>query len=327
MGGLLSSSSDTKGPGVVSKGKERRRGGTGRSNDSDSSKLLSSNILSKQILNVGRKRSREENVDDDGVNNDHGVDDDHDDDEEMNGGRTNIVGVLSLEENKSGSPTILINGDLIGNHTKKSTKKKLGKKERQQQRQKEEETTTPTKNSAQLEKIQISPEDTALKISISSDVGKTGKTTSNKPSKRKRRKVRSRQKNIRKDNRSVDDKPAHLIPGNNDYQGRPITQATREKLNLPPPSKRFRCMNNDSNNNSNKHQDSLFVIDRNPSSTGGDDVGVNLAIDEFMTNNASDTTKSTPNNEENNGDKKKHLKKKQKSEKKKKHSSRFKNCR
>jgi len=307
---LLSSSSATKGPGVVNIGK-RRRGGTGRSNDSDSSKLLSSNILSKQILNVGRKRSREENVDDDG-GNDHGVDVDY---EEIDGGRTNIVGKSSLKEEKSKSPKILIKGDLIGNHNK-STKKKLGKKERQ--RQKKEETTATTENSDQHEKIKNSNED-ALKTSTNSDVGKT---SSIKPSKRKRRKVRSRQKNIRKDNRSVDDKPAHLIPGNNDYQGRPITQATREKLNLPPSNKKLRLVNS---NNNNKHQDSLFVIDRNPSSTGGDDVGVNLAIDEFMTSNTPDTT-STPNNEESNGDEK-DLKKKQKSMKKKKHSSRFKNCR
>ena len=43
--------------------------------------------------------------------------------------------------------------------------------------------------------------------------------------------MRSRQKNIYKDKREK--KPDHLVVGNKDYKGRPLTAETRAKLNLP----------------------------------------------------------------------------------------------
>jgi hypothetical protein len=52
--------------------------------------------------------------------------------------------------------------------------------------------------------------------------------------KKRRKKVRSRQKNIRKDHRT--EKPAHLqMHAAAEYRGRPLTPATRLVLNLPPP--------------------------------------------------------------------------------------------
>ena len=54
--------------------------------------------------------------------------------------------------------------------------------------------------------------------------------------KQKRRKVRSKQKNIRKDNRKT--KPDHLIVGQKKYQGRPLTAETRARLHLPEPKLR-----------------------------------------------------------------------------------------
>jgi hypothetical protein len=54
--------------------------------------------------------------------------------------------------------------------------------------------------------------------------------------KRKRRKkIRSRQKNIYKDTR--DTKPDYLLPGNKNYQGRPLTEETRSKLHTGHPAK------------------------------------------------------------------------------------------
>jgi hypothetical protein len=47
---------------------------------------------------------------------------------------------------------------------------------------------------------------------------------------RKRKKKRSRQKNIRKDNRLQ--KPEHLNPISKDYKGRPLTAETRRRLNM-----------------------------------------------------------------------------------------------
>ena len=57
----------------------------------------------------------------------------------------------------------------------------------------------------------------------------------NKNTKRKRRKVRSRQKNIRKDTRNSSQKPEYLRlrGGLVEYRGRPLTKETREKLNIP----------------------------------------------------------------------------------------------
>lgn len=48
----------------------------------------------------------------------------------------------------------------------------------------------------------------------------------------KRKKTRSKQKNIRKDHRSEDSKPAHLKFGAKDYKGRPITPATKAILGI-----------------------------------------------------------------------------------------------
>lgn len=56
--------------------------------------------------------------------------------------------------------------------------------------------------------------------------------------KKKRIKTRSKQKNIRRDNRPDDKKPSHLKFGSKDYLGRPITPQTREKLSLPPKKSR-----------------------------------------------------------------------------------------
>ena len=60
----------------------------------------------------------------------------------------------------------------------------------------------------------------------------TTKETESSPKKRKRKKVRSRQKNICKDHRDV--KPVHLrvVGQGMNYRGRPLTQETRAKLNL-----------------------------------------------------------------------------------------------
>lgn len=52
--------------------------------------------------------------------------------------------------------------------------------------------------------------------------------------KRKKKKIRSRQKNIYKDTRLAQHKPSHLIMGRPGFYGRPLTAETRGRLNLPP---------------------------------------------------------------------------------------------
>lgn len=49
---------------------------------------------------------------------------------------------------------------------------------------------------------------------------------------RKKVKTRSKQKNIRKDNRADAFKPGHLVLGNKQYQGRPLTPQTKSVLGL-----------------------------------------------------------------------------------------------
>ena len=339
----ISSSSATKEGHVVGSKGKRRRGGVGTSTDVDdaSKKLLSSDALSKKILNVGRKRrSREDNVDDDEEDEnyidggDHGVNDD--DDEMIDGGRTNIVEKSTLSKKGkivAGSSDKLTNDQAIVGS--KNPKKKLGKKERQRQKQQEETSAAATQvevfepvaeNSAHEQDDET--RDSAAEDTKDSAGLITHNNTEKYPgAKKKRKKVRSRQKNIYKDNRTKDEKPAHLTRGNPNYQGRPMTEATREKLNLPPPTKKIRP----SYNNSSKNQDgnTLFVIDRSPDSPvggGGDDVGVKLAIDDFM--NTDDTSPSNTNKESKDDDNKDLKKKKrEKSGVKKNKKNRFKNCR
>lgn len=250
----------------------KRRGGVGINNTRNDTAAdnIASGLLAKQILSVGRKRSRKNSTEDaseeyeSGGFDDHGV---HDVDE-ADGGRTSIVEIkviaskLRDSEDKTEKP-----------------KKKLGKKERERQKHAVNIEVFETNTNQEYHRASdVAMTETSSKgkaPGVTNRIESTGQTT-----KRKRRKVRSRQKNIRKDNRSIDEKPAHLIAGNPGNRCRPLTQTTRERLNLPPPKpNNYRHkFNKDTGNNS-----SFFMIDRNPDSNG-DDTGITLAIDEFMSN-------------------------------------------
>ena len=275
----------------------KRRGGVGASSQSsDQAKTLSSDLLAKKVLTVGRKRGRDDSNEDDcegDAFDDHGV---HDGDE-ADGGRTSIAPKKktvskTVEEPKVSKP-----------------KKKLGKKERQKLAAQAAAASQENQSSTTIAPTEPS------KVEEGDDINHNG--TTQQKTKKKRRKVRSRQKNIRKDNRSADEKPDYLKLGSRNYQGRPMTEATRAKLNLPAPVKKsFR-----GNFHNDKGDDSLFVIDRNGDSAG-DDMGVKLAIDEFMENddnNDADNGAPLHNSEDNEP----RRKEKKKSSKKKK--KRFKN--
>jgi len=62
----------------------------------------------------------------------------------------------------------------------------------------------------------------------------TGETKEDRENsrKRKRTKTRSKQKNIRRDNRAVENKPSHLQVGSKEYQGRQLTKETKTVLGL-----------------------------------------------------------------------------------------------
>jgi hypothetical protein len=168
--------------------------------------LSASNPLTKRLLQVGTKRKLSQKRDADDYDDDDEQpltkDDDNDDDGEEDGGRT------AIEERVL---AVVPAAAAIEAATKAAgKKKKKGKKERQK------ESADPAE---------------ATKEKTNEETEETGDDEKKTPQKQKRRKIRSRQKNIYKDNRSK--KPSHLIPGKRNYEGRPMTLETRQKLNLP----------------------------------------------------------------------------------------------
>mmetsp|Transcript_20042 Transcript_20042/g.43124 ORF Transcript_20042/g.43124 Transcript_20042/m.43124 type:complete len:318 (+) Transcript_20042:95-1048(+) len=172
------------------------------------------NALHKRVLQVGRKRGRqevtnEEEEEEDEVGDTIDAPDNDDSDEDEAAGRTSIA---------TAKPAV---GSNPAAHmkTKSKKKKKKGKKERE----KEKGTTTTTSS------LETNIAATTESVPATND---TTTTEAIRKQKRKRPKIRSRQKNIRKDNREK--KPDHLVVGSTNYQGRPLTEQTRHRLNLAP---------------------------------------------------------------------------------------------
>ena len=204
------------------------KGASAISTQHDSSKTVNHvGHSKKRILQVGsKKRSRkvgygDEDEEDDGDSSSGTADSDSEEDE----GRTAIdSGGPKTNKNKSDlskTNTVVASSstEMIG---KPQQKKNLGKKERQRLAK------------DQLEKESSVPVETTTNSAASNDnttkERQEGADTNTQKLKR-RKKVRSRQKNIRKDNRDV--KPEHLVPGSRNYKGLPLTPETRAKLNLP----------------------------------------------------------------------------------------------
>ncbi|KAI2507137.1 hypothetical protein MHU86_7304 [Fragilaria crotonensis] len=178
----------------------------------------------KAILRVGQKRRSDDNEDDELDPSELNADDDDDDDD----CRTGIDDTKREKVGIATEPTI----------PSKKKKKKKGKKERQQ------DAVVGTLTSE--ESTQTMPPSGVAVMDDDLDVGdtttSTAKTTTTSPAeteerrRRHRPKVRSRQKNIYKDKRPMDQKPIHLIPGKKEFGGRPLTAETRTKLVdiLPP---------------------------------------------------------------------------------------------
>jgi hypothetical protein len=175
----------------------------------------------KAILRVGQKRRSDDNEDDELDPSELNADDDDDDDD----CRTGIDDTKREKLGIATEPTI----------PSKKKKKKKGKKERQQ------DAFVGTLTSE--ESTQTMPPSGVAVMDEGLDVGDTKTTTTTtspaETEERRRRhrpKVRSRQKNIYKDKRPMDQKPIHLIPGKKEFGGRPLTAETRTKLVdiLPP---------------------------------------------------------------------------------------------
>jgi hypothetical protein len=202
----------------------KRRGGVGAIKQSSSQ---SNTNLTNQVLKVGKKRNRDNqqgDVDDDDDDGE-GDNDSTEDDDDLNIGRTAIAKGSSQKKIANESDSYQ-----QSTSSKKKNKRKPGKKERQlQQQQEHQEQEEQTIESTGPEGA---PEKLFDHTAVTKDQQKSGTAETNTNTRRKRRKVRSKQKNIRKDNRSISEKPSYLIPGNPGYKGRPITQATKEKLGL-----------------------------------------------------------------------------------------------
>ena len=201
----------------LSAGGKKRRTGVGASKP-PAGETTGGNKAATRLMQVGRKKRGRDNDDDDDNEEPEVANDDEDEDEL---GRTGIASSepISAEEQ-------------VDTGLKKKKKKKKGKKERQLQQQKEEEEKLEaTKDETNTE------QDTSNPISadgdnVKSEEDKQAKPKNDKPNnqKRKRRKIRSRQKNIYKDNRPINQKPDHLLPGGYEYKGRPMTTATKAKV-------------------------------------------------------------------------------------------------
>ena len=284
----------------------KRRGGVGATTTGQSSNR-SSDVLGQQVLKVGRKRFRsgdhqgDDENGEDRYDNRHALDDDLDDEDGLDTGRTGIVKKSAPKKSKLATT----DASHLQPPVTTNKKRKLGKRERsrvqQQQQQQQQQNQDLSQKGVATEVAPTSTNTVGDPFVVNITTDTTANTNKN-PTKRKRRKVRSKQKNIRKDTRALNERPAHLIPGTSNYQGRPLTQATREKLHLPPSGKKNHVSHAGSRNKTacHRHQeqpttaaakdattnnespDDLFVIDRAPTSRAGDDVGVKFAIDEYM---------------------------------------------
>ena len=220
-----------------SKKKKRRREGVGAIDEE--SKLVGNKKnyedMTQKVLKIGKKR-RHDNDDEEDEYNEISVND-IEDEEDL--GRTAIA---TNKDNAKKAKTKVVSEEEPLNEAGK----KLGKKERKRLKKENQMNNSEIaiKASTSSKKLQTKDEaqvDGSSKAEHSSNgdtneatTAENNNDTNNKSGKKKRRKVRSRQKNIYKDTRPMEKRPKHLIPGNRSYQGRPLTDETRTRLNFPP---------------------------------------------------------------------------------------------
>ena len=179
-----------------------------------------------RLLQVGKKRRAT-----DGDDDDEHIPENEDEEDEL--GRSGIATEAPKETRVEDE-----------DKPKKKKKKKAGKKERQKQKEQSQDfpgEDVPESQTADKDPPGGDQEDPAQPSA--GDDNLPSESNERKP-KRKRRKVRSRQKNIYKDNRSAEERPDYLVPGGYEYRGRPMTSATRAKMQgkqLVPAEDAFRA--------------------------------------------------------------------------------------
>jgi hypothetical protein len=232
-------------------------------------KTLVSEDATSRIMKLGKRRRQEEEEGEENiVQSQSNVDDEEDQ------GRTAITEKPKVVDKHSEVEVV-----------QKNEKKKLEKKERQIACMEEDIPENKGEVETGGEELPSQQEETV----------QTGK--------KKRRKVRSKQKNIYKDKRAHYERPEHLRVGNASYGGRPITPETRVKLNLPP-------------SKSSMLRKSLTEETIVTTVKVDNEVGVTLAVDDLL-NVDQREGEAVPNEPE------KHVKRAKKDKKRKK--SRYKN--
>ena len=203
--------------------------GVGAGQEINARTKLEADITTKnKIMSIGKKKRNLSPDNEDDENDD--VEDSEQEEEEEEEGRTSVVKDKKSVSNKS---ILSTNAEVDEGKKAKKKKKKKSKKERQREQEalnakpQEEEVDNESGGSKKDEKdLQVKE----LVQDKSND--RIPKENEFKTSK-KRRKIRSKQKNVRKDNRANNAKPDHLKIGSASYQGRPLTRETRDFLSLP----------------------------------------------------------------------------------------------
>ena len=204
-----------------------------------------SSATKKKIMSIGRRNKRKLDDDDDDDDENHYYEDGdemddekieknyHESDDDDDEGRTSAVKAKVIS--KSQNNTIPHQG-VVG-----KKKKKKSKKERQRELEKLENKMKDENGNVKLQYEQEQGKQSKdNKHMTDGKIDDSNVENSGEKPKKKRRKVRSKQKNVRKDNRPNFKKPDHLQIGSASYQGRPLTKETRAFMNLPLESKTSR---------------------------------------------------------------------------------------
>jgi hypothetical protein len=195
-----------------------------------------------RILKVGRKRGR------------GGQDDESEDDNDYRGSAINAnesddeeeVGRTGIASEPKSITTLLHSVDDAAMLATTNKRKKKGKKEREKEKNASmndgiidgsnnnnaADSLQSTGGNAQTANANTTSTTTVDNHQSTNDnEAATHQHTGDGTRKKPRTKTRSRQKNIRKDNRTV--KPRHLIAGKYNYQGRPLTRETCVRMGIP----------------------------------------------------------------------------------------------
>lgn len=233
--------------------------------------------LRMKLVRKKKRRRHDGNEDSDSDDDDDEAVEEEESSDDEEEGRTSIVKVAAVDKTKA-KALALEEMDAAATEEsssgKKKKKKKKGKKERAKEKSAQENKDEKVADNNGVSAVSPMSGETTNGLAATDGNALTNEGTEGwdegvapgfTKAKFRRPKKRSKQKNIRKDNRSADQKPSYLIPGRNDYAGRPITPETRVKLGLPE-----------------KEQ---IPFDSKPRRwnmvDGYDEVGTGLAIDDF----------------------------------------------